>query len=116
MANRYYSEVSKYPVELFGDIGSIERAISLKKNRRLIKDYGITYIDYLAMYEEQEGCCAICKKPSPHKERDLSVDHCHESGKVRGLLCLHCNTALGHFKDNIDSLGEGIIYLVKRGL
>lgn len=56
---------------------------------RIKRKYGITYDDYLQMFATQNGVCKLCFRP-PHKKR-LSIDHCHRTGKVRGLLCLQCN-------------------------
>lgn len=81
------------------------------------KTYGITRADYDRMLAEQGGACAICKKPETqiHKRsgqvRELSVDHCHKSDKIRGLLCGHCNNGLGTFKDSIERLESAIAYL-----
>ena len=61
------------------------------------------------LMREQGNKCAICKSP-PKKQR-LSIDHCHATGKVRGLLCSPCNLALGLFRDNKDFLLESIEYL-----
>jgi hypothetical protein len=61
--------------------------------------YGITKADYDRTFEAQGGVCGICKLPSPFKNRPLCVDHCHNSGKVRGLLCDRCNTRLQALED-----------------
>ena len=76
-----------------------------------INQYGLTQDDYAKMFEEQNGYCKICKGHAIEFSRRLAVDHCHETGKVRGLLCMFCNTGLGNFKDNIDLLEEAIAYL-----
>jgi hypothetical protein len=73
--------------------------------------YGITDQQYREMLVEQNGKCAICKKPPT--DRRLAVDHCHTTGKVRGLLCMKCNTGLGHFEDNLKFLEEAQEYLRK---
>ena len=65
--------------------------------------------EWNALFERQNGVCAICKKA----KRLLHVDHCHSSGKVRGLLCYNCNNGLGRFKDSVVNLKEAIIYLSK---
>jgi hypothetical protein len=77
----------------------------------LFKTYGITVEEYTAMLDKQDGVCAICKKPDSKR---LSVDHSHQSGKVRGLLCTKCNTALGKFDDSVDLLNTAITYLMER--
>lgn len=62
------------------------------------------------MLDEQNGVCAICKfKP----KTVFHVDHCHSTGKVRGLLCINCNMALGLLKDNKMFLSQAIDYLSK---
>jgi len=73
------------------------------------KKYGITAREYLRLFERQEGTCAICFENDGR--RRLAVDHCHETGKVRGLLCVNCNTGLGKFRDNITMLQRAIYYL-----
>lgn len=77
----------------------------------LKKQYGITPEDYDAMYEAQKGCCAICGIHQSETKHKLHVDHCHETGTVRGLLCKNCNLALGNFKDSITNLSSAISYL-----
>lgn len=67
--------------------------------------YGITKEEYNYLLDTQKGCCAICKKHQTEFKRKLSVDHCHTTEKVRGLLCIRCNTLLGIFekyKDNFE--------------
>lgn len=64
------------------------------------------------MYAMQQAKCAICDT-KPDKYPGLVVDHCHTTGKVRGLLCTKCNLGLGHFKDNKEALAKAALYLVK---
>lgn len=73
--------------------------------------YGITPEQYSAMVATQNGVCAICSG-APTK-RGLFVDHDHATGRVRALLCHHCNVGLGHFCDSVDRLGNAIDYLVR---
>lgn len=73
--------------------------------------YGIGRAEYDKMYDDQNGRCAICNLPSTEFVRSLAVDHDHDNGMVRGLLCPKCNTGLGNFADNIDSLKSAIEYL-----
>ena len=60
------------------------------------QSHGLSLQDYRAMRERQGNVCGICKTPG----KPLCVDHCHATGKVRGLLCRDCNLGLGNYKDN----------------
>lgn len=73
-------------------------------------NYGLSQADFDAMLEAQNFKCAICETEDSGK-RSWHVDHDHETGEVRGLLCLHCNVGLGHFKDRTDLLGKAADYL-----
>lgn len=83
-----------------------------QRKRQLFYKYKMTPEDYEKLFEKQNGRCDICNKP---QEKTLSVDHNHETGKVRGLLCTHCNQGLGRFKDNVYLLQCAIFYLTKYG-
>jgi hypothetical protein len=72
--------------------------------------YGITRTDYDELYAKQGGVCYICER-STGKTRRLSVDHDHETGRVRGLLCRPCNNLLGHARDSIAFFERCISYL-----
>lgn len=87
-----------------------ERNFRSEKNRvkHLVRTYGITVEEYENLLKEQNGVCAICANP-PGKRR-LAVDHDHETGLVRGLLCSPCNTGIGLLK-NVDNLTVAISYL-----
>jgi hypothetical protein len=68
------------------------------------------------MHEKQGHVCAICGGRNTYSctkkvDYDLYVDHCHSTGKVRGLLCNHCNRGIGLFKDDISNLERAILYL-----
>ena len=80
------------------------------KKKIKAKYYGISVELYERLILEQNNLCKICKKPNSNG-RDLSIDHCHITGKVRGLLCNNCNVALGLLKENILVLEEAIRYL-----
>lgn len=71
---------------------------------RLKHKYGITLDDYNEMFAIQEGCCGICGKHQSELNTKLHVDHCHESGKVRSLLCGNCNIALGLVNEDANIL------------
>lgn len=76
---------------------------------RLRSRYGITVADYDAMLSAQNGLCAICDQPSTNGKR-LHVDHNHETGKVRGLLCTSCNFRLGLYEQH-DWCMDAELYL-----
>lgn len=70
--------------------------------------YGMEPDEYEAMLEKQGGACAICRRVV---DSLLCVDHCHDSLKIRGLLCKNCNTGLGMFQDRTHWLKNAIEYL-----
>ena len=82
---------------------------SQRRTRRK-REYGISREDYDHMLVSQNNECAICNNPIGY---EAAVDHDHETGVVRGLLCNTCNTGLGMFKDNIEFLKSAIAYLTK---
>lgn len=84
-----------------------ERRVAIQRRYQL-KQYGITENDYQKMLAEQKGVCKIC---GVEETVNLSVDHCHTTGTVRGLLCKKCNVGIGYFKDNPDTLAKAIEYL-----
>ena len=83
----------------------------------LKKRFGITLEDFNSMMESQSGVCKICKSPEltiDHRTktvRNLAVDHCHTTGKIRGLLCTNCNRALGLFKDSPELLQAALLHI-----
>jgi hypothetical protein len=79
----------------------------------LKKNYGLTIERFNAMYEDQKGCCACCGKHESDFKRGLHVDHDHETGQVRALLCTRCNPGLGYFGDSIELLEMAVLYLKK---
>ena len=81
--------------------------------RHHLKRFGLSVEQYDLMLQQQNGVCAICKQLETGKTINLCVDHCHKTGKVRGLLCGKCNKALGLIGDNLETLTNAGIYLVK---
>jgi hypothetical protein len=92
------------------------RAIANRK-WRLLKEFGITIDQYVAMLIQQNQVCAVCEQPEKlvhHATKQispLSVDHCHKTGKVRALLCNRCNTTLGKVADDPNLLDKLSAYL-----
>jgi hypothetical protein len=81
-----------------------------KQATRVKAMYGLEPEQYKEMHKVQQGKCAICNE-EPKTKRGLHVDHDHETGKVRGLLCHGCNVALGSFKEDVTLLNKAIEYL-----
>lgn len=77
----------------------------------LQRKYGITLEQYNILLVKQNSNCAICGINQANLSRALAVDHCHTTGKIRGLLCSNCNTGLGLFDDNVGNLTAAIQYL-----
>ena len=79
-------------------------AAERKRDAYLRRTYGLGLEDYLQLLASQGGGCAICKKTPAEERRNLAVDHDHYSGRVRGLLCAHCNRRLiGRHRLGLDS-------------
>lgn len=83
---------------------------SVWKNRKY--NYGISKEQYISMLESQGNVCAICKR-LPRNKKGFAIDHDHHTGQIRGLLCGHCNTALGQLQDDIEIVQNAITYLQK---
>ena len=107
----------KFP-HILKEISDKYRASEKGEDSRL-RIYGITKKEYDTLFKKQKGVCKICNKEENsytrrgNKITKLFVDHNHNTGKVRGLLCSDCNKGLGNFKDNINSLKKTINYLRK---
>jgi hypothetical protein len=98
-----------------------ERARFLRNDRRRVRwalepdyrdgerarRYGLSLADYRALQQRQGNACAICRKVT----RVLCIDHCHVTGRVRGLLCRSCNSALGLYADDPRLLRAALVYL-----
>lgn len=76
--------------------------------RKNLKQYGLTLEDYDVLLAEQNGVCAICKKKCATGKR-LAVDHCHQTGAIRGLLCYRCNSHLGWLEADAGAINEYLI-------
>lgn len=85
------------------------------KERQIIHKYGMTLAEFSEMVERQGGGCAICGKEiyltSTGRIFRLCIDHCHDTGEIRGVLCTRCNTGIGMFRDDPELLGLAIQYL-----
>ncbi len=88
-----------------------ERFREMQRKAALKRNYGLLPVDFDALLKKQNGGCAICNSSKPGGKGNFHVDHDHETGQVRGLLCADCNMGLGKFKDNIDVLKAATSYL-----
>lgn len=82
-----------------------------QRDRTLRRKYGVTAQQYDEMVAAQSGRCRICDNPPPPEQRGLVVDHCHTTGRARGLLCNNCNALLGMAADDVSRLRAAIDYL-----
>lgn len=105
--SRAWTESNKNPAKK-------EHRKKISKNSRLKKTYGISTERYNELFSLTKGCCYICGLHQSTFNKALAVDHCHETGKVRGLLCSNCNLGLGLFKDSVENLFKAQNYLEKQ--
>ena len=84
---------------------------SIYNRRQQIKRYGLTPEQYIDLFEAQGGVCAICGSPDT-AGKNWHIDHCHKTGKTRGILCQGCNLGLGNFRDDVDRLHLAVAYLI----
>lgn len=83
-----------------------------KRNEQLKSLYGITIEDFEKLSADQGDACKVCLSPaSSNRFGALYVDHCHSTGRIRGLLCSNCNTAIGLLRDCPDRLSAAIKYI-----
>jgi len=83
--------------------------IDCRQSQRQVTN--ISTFEYAKLLVEQNNACAICGVSATELKRELSVDHNHETNKIRGLLCHHCNIGLGNFRDSTTLLSVAIEYL-----
>lgn len=94
-----------------------QRYLQRRRDQRRQMSYGVTPEQYAVMLEQQQGVCAICRKPETFRQpktgpiAPLAVDHDHETGKVRGLLCHACNVGISRFNDDPAILAAAASYL-----
>lgn len=97
--------------------GNTQCGVCKRANERthVLAPHGINTQKYDELLSQQSFRCAICRNPPTDTGRSLAVDHCHTSAKVRGLLCVNCNTALGLLRDSEFNLESALMYLKKAG-
>lgn len=82
-----------------------------RRDRNLKYRYGISIEEYDELLQQQKGACAICDKKYEKGSKQFHIDHCHDNGHIRGILCHDCNTALGKLGDSIDAIKKVLKYL-----
>jgi hypothetical protein len=82
----------------------------LRQRKKQLAEYGLVEADYQAMLLRQQSQCAGCGAPVG-QDKSACIDHCHKTGRIRGLLCNHCNWALGHARDDRSLLYQLAAYL-----
>lgn len=92
------------------EVAKAKRRSEATHARHILATYGITADEYLAIYEYQGGRCALCRRATG-KTRRLAVDHCHATGRVRGLCCKFCNRLLGFARDSAEFFRRCAAYL-----
>lgn len=95
----------------YGRPGNRTRALGNARRAWIKRKYGISLEEYDELLARQDGGCAICGSRDHALEYQLAVDHDHETGRVRGLLCHRCNLGIGQFGDDLDLLRKAIKYL-----
>jgi hypothetical protein len=83
----------------------------MQRKSALKRNYGLSPVDFTSLLKKQGGKCAICSSTNPGGKGNFHVDHDHETGQVRGLLCADCNMGLGKFKDSVGVLKAAASYL-----
>lgn len=98
--------------QYWADLPAAEKA---KRNRQgTLGVYGVSIAQFDQLLQKQKGVCALCKSPpSGKKTSHLQIDHDHKTGRIRGLLCNECNTALGRLGDDVKGLSRALKYLMR---
>jgi hypothetical protein len=109
---RAYYQRNKEKVSAYDRMRKVRDAEKIRA-RDIKKKYGMTPEVFDALHSSQQGACAICRNPLTTENRGTVVDHCHDTGKVRGLLCQGCNRGIGLLKDDATVLASAIEYLTK---
>jgi len=120
-ANKKYYQEHKDQAKIYRDKYKLFNKEKLKEQdriSRLVRNYGISIEEYNGLLEEQDHKCAICGKGETIKLKNgntrlLSIDHNHNTGQVRGLLCHKCNTTLGFLSENLQLFDKAKEYLTK---
>ena len=89
----------------------LEANPNILKNSYYKRHYGITLAEYEDMLIKQGGGCALCGTLKPKGKGSFHVDHCHKTGKIRGLLCHSCNVGIGNLQESYELLIKAAQYI-----
>lgn len=89
-----------------------DKVMEYNRKQRL-RRLGVEEFDFDGLFASQGHACAICRTTEKPKSKGWHIDHCHSTGRIRGILCQHCNLGLGRFRDNLDTLKAAEAYLLK---
>jgi len=87
-----------------------EAYVRSQRNTRRKWQYGIDSDHFYKILDEQGGKCAICKTVV---DESAHIDHCHDTGTIRGILCRNCNVGIGMLQDSVEIIGSAVEYLSK---
>lgn len=111
-----YKEDEEYRINRLKDSKKWQDENPNKRKNQRLKQYGLTFEEFELLLDKAEHKCEICGYSDKSDKKIFPVvDHCHNTNKVRGILCSKCNLALGHFNDDINSLKNAINYIIKKG-
>jgi 5-methylcytosine-specific restriction endonuclease McrA len=100
-------------LSLFSRVQSKEEQRERRRWRAVYSLYSLTPGQWQAIFERQQGCCAICGTSQDDLGYILEIDYDHKTGKVRGLLCRKCNLGIGMFGEDVENINKAIRYLEK---
>ena len=104
-----------YQRERYGGLTQVRSGQMIANRKRQVLTYGITWEQFVAMWDEQDGKCKICRIEvqtfAQHSSSAGCIDHDHSTGQIRGILCRRCNLGIGYFRDKPVLLQAAIVYL-----
>ena len=109
-SRKRYRTLNKEKIMISSKIYTL-KSFDKRRNYHLKKNFNISLKEYNELFDRQNNRCKICKELDTNKVKHFAVDHCHNTNKVRGILCNNCNRAIGLFKDSKELLQNAINYL-----